>query len=381
MRRPRHLAYRGMVSADLHRSHPHPDIASSTSGPVVALIGPQEVPPALLSAMSSNDLVPVPLPPLHPSSAQQRLGTLICILACDAVILVLPAAVGLDPGSTEVWQQAAEHGMPRSVLVVGLGAGTADLEDMSAIVARALDHEPLVPRLPVLADDEVPAASMDLVTLGIATTEGPGQVDPEHVAVVQEARAALIASIAVTSEDDVLVDQAVAGLQPSVDRLAAGLADAAASGQSATVLPITPDMAAVADLARWWRDLPFIADRLVPVDAHGEPAPATAQFLAVVIGFDEPNSRVRVLRHGPSAPRSMPSAQEADVEGPSAGSVLLTRVGTSSGGPHGQRSWPTWMTPADGPFLPGTVVDVRLPLRTEPGEALCVAAEPVWLVP
>lgn len=381
MLRRRHLAYRGMVSAELPRSPATANAASTRSGPVIAVIGPRTVPADLLSVMSANDLVPVALPPLHPSTEQECLGALISVLACDAVVLVLPAEVGLDPGSSRVWRGAAEHGMPRSVLVVGLGAATADLEELSAIVARALEEEPVLPRLPVLADDEVPAGSMDLITLGMTTPDGPGLVEPEHLAVVQEARAMLVEAIVVLSTDDVLIDQAMSGLQPSADRLAAGLAEAVASGNAVTVLPVTPDMAAIGELARWWRDVPFVADRLVPVDAHGDPAPATGQLLAVVLGFDDPITRVRVLRGGQLATHPVSRRQEAQGDGSPAGSVLLTRVAPSPAGHHGQRSWPTWMASTDALFQPGEVVDVRLPLRTEPGEALCVAPEPVWLVP
>ena len=348
----------------------------SAAAPVVALIGPSECPQAVVDGLAAAGIRPVVLPTLHPSTDQVRLGVQIAVLACDALVLVMPAPVGLDPGSAQVWRTAAEHGMPRAVIASDLSPETADLEDLAAIVARALEEEPLVPRLPVLTDDESVAASMDLVALAIDTPSGPGVVEAEHLAVARQARENLVSLVAVTSSDDVFVEQAMAGMQPTTERLAAGLAESVAAGHAVPVLPLSPDESALADLARWWRGLPFVADRLVPVDAHGDPVPTGATLLAVVLEFDDPVSLVRVLRADP--PREL---VESGATPPVSGPVLLTRAGTSPDGPHGQRSWPTWMVADSLEVEPGDVVAVTLPLRSEPGEALCVAAAPVWLLP
>ena len=358
--------------------------------PIVAVLSPAELEPDLLDRLSTAGLRPIPLADLRGCSEQDRLLVEIAGLACDAALLVLPAAVGLDGGSASAWLRLAEAQLPRAVLVTGLGPETADLEEFAAIATRALEEEVIVPSLPVLGDDEHPVASMDLLTLEISTPTGTHTGDADHLAATAAARRSVTDAILVATEDEELAESALAGVVPPADRLAASLRRSVRVGELLPLLPDTPDGAPLAKLAHWWSRLLFDPARLLVIGVSGEAKvfqDAGRSLEAVILRVDGPNATARSLFGRPRT-----------------GAAFLTMPGIDAAGPHPDRAWPTWLevpgvddagAAAEVPGNPGedvghtSVSELRpdgtfvatLPLRSRPGEALCIGKEPIWLVP
>jgi hypothetical protein len=337
-------------------------------GPPVAVLCPVGLGPDVLARIAEAGLHPIPLAGLSGSSDQDRLLVEVAALACDAALLVLPAAVGLDTGSTQVWLRLAELRLPRAVLVTGLGSDTVDIEECAAIVTRVLEDEVIVPALPVLDDDERPVASMDLLTLEISTPDSTYPGDPDHLAAAATARSNATEAILVVTNDDELLDHGLVGLVPAPERLAASLQRSVREGDLVPVIPDTPDRAPAATLARWWSRLAFDPARLLPIgishdDAHVQREGRSLE--AVILKVDGPTATARALFGRPRT-----------------GPAFLTMPGTDASGPHPDRAWPTWIElPEDADPPPDGTFVVTLPLRSRPGETLCAGDEPAWLVP
>lgn len=338
--------------------------------PVVALIGPSDVPDELVAALAAAGGVGIALPAAAGADADALLRSTIAALACDALVVVLPAPTGLDPGSAAVWQAVADAGLPRCVLVAGIGPETADFEDLTAIAARVLGAECVPARLPVLDDDEEVAGSLDLVSLAISTPAGEHAAEPEHVALTAELRDALVTEVAVASVDDGFAAGVLAGIAPSAERLRGELAAAVLAGDCAPVLAASPDAGWCADLVGWLLAGDSAADpgtdgfasiahpRLVLRDAEGGAAAGDAGV---------------VLAAGPEWLLARAVIGELPTGMASINGACVGADGT----PSAERAWPTLV--GDGQPEPGGLVRFATPIRADIGDSL--AAGHLWLLP
>jgi elongation factor G len=177
--------------------------------------------------------------------------------AADAALFVVGATQGVDAVTVGLWQECAAVGMPRAVVVTGLDSPRADFEQVVAICSRVFGSETsggeVVPlSLPLLAgsaeDSRGIAGLLDLLgqqvvdySSGTAERRDP---DPEHLELVEEARAALVEAVVSGSEDELLLDRYLAGEELDPALLLTDLEAAVARGQLHPVLGVAAPSAA-----------------------------------------------------------------------------------------------------------------------------------------
>src|SRR3954470_24060035 len=164
--------------------------------------------------------------------------------AADAALFVVSAVDGVDGMTRMLWEECAAVGMPRAVVVTHLDQQRADFEEALAVCQRVFGEgvQPLY--LPLLDDDEAPAALIGLLSQKVFDLSSGARVerdaDPEHLELVEGARTALIEGIIQESEDDGLLDRWLAGEEVTFDALVEDLEKAVARGAFHPVVPANP---------------------------------------------------------------------------------------------------------------------------------------------
>lgn len=356
---------------------------------VVAVIGPGRIDQGDWSAAADSAVVVI-LDGLSVAGVPERGGVVPAVLACDALAVVLPATVGLDPLTAGVWQVAAAAGLPRAVVITDLDSATADFEDLAAIAERVLGAECLPVALPVFDDDGSVCGALDLVAGVMADRDGSVPVERAHLRFSAGPRLRLVSALAAVVADEAVAGRAlavVAAADPDdpegdavvwgdpVWSLAEPLAEAVAEGTMAPVLPETPvpagPLATSATVQRrilgWFAqsalDATWPVQRaLVRRDVHGEPCDGPA---AVVLAAQGERAVVRPL-HG----------ERIVTEG----LLTLTRTGSATADPTGPlvsyRAWPVGVVEHED--LGGYAM-VTLTMRPAVGDVL--TDRPLWLVP
>ena len=162
--------------------------------------------------------------------------------AADALIFVIASSDGVDAATAELWQRCIEEEIPRMVVITKLDDPRADMDETVAVLRRLFSEGPELIRLtmPVLDDDEQLAGFIDLATTEIWDWTTPElsivNADPEHLALIAEAREELIADIAMISESDGLTNSVVLGMQPSIDALTGALEEASIGGYAQLIV-------------------------------------------------------------------------------------------------------------------------------------------------
>lgn len=319
------------------------------TGPVVALLGPAITESTLPDKLRQSGALPVPLP--SPRSPEEGAAALVAALGCDLVVAELPAPVGLDAHTPRIWELLGLAGLPRVVVVSGLGAATADFDDIAAIAQRLLGEDCVPVRLPVFDDDgDAPVASLDLTRGVLDTRQGQIATESAHLRVAAGDLSALLSVMAATVPDDTAAEEYVALLEEYSDepqpadmtattpillgmpsradaavvpaRLAPDVAGTVAEGLLAPIVADTADGAWVNDVRAWGDVGGTPADRLVRRDADGEPTDGWAGVVLAVVGE---TALIRPIYGDP-----------AD------GYALITAVGSDeSGAPVPLRAWPT----------------------------------------
>jgi len=170
----------------------------------------------------------------------QRAG----LRAGDAALFVLAAGGGLDARTAQLWQECAEAGMPRAVVVSQLDRRRADFDEAVALCQRLLGEDVHPLHVPMHGDDGAVAGLIDLLRLRVADWSSGEPVDrapdPEHVALVEGLRADLLEAVLAESADDALLDRYLAGdpLDPCV--LVSDFERAVARGHLHPVLAVCP---------------------------------------------------------------------------------------------------------------------------------------------
>ncbi len=137
--------------------------------------------------------------------------------AADAALFVVSAVEGVDTATAMLWDECAAVGMPRAIVVTQLDDDRADaegtVEACQAMLGEGTGILPLY--LPMHADDGRVAGLIDLISQGIRDYSDGVRVDrdadPQHVDLISDARAGLLAAIITESEDEELVERFLSG--------------------------------------------------------------------------------------------------------------------------------------------------------------------------
>ncbi len=161
--------------------------------------------------------------------------------AADAALFVLAAVDGVDTATVMLWEECAAVGMPRAVVVTKLDKERADFDETVAVCQRVFGDGVLPLYLPVHADDETLAGTIGLLTQQVFDLSSGERVarepDPEHVELIETARAALIEGIIAESEDETLMDRYLGGEALDIETLITDLETAVSRGSFYPVLP------------------------------------------------------------------------------------------------------------------------------------------------
>jgi len=155
----------------------------------------------------------------RPSQADIRI-----LESCDALIVSLDGAAGVDPKIIEMWSNARDITLPRHILAFNVVHGRADFDELCAIASRVLEPDLLVRYLPIDSDDELSLTGVyDILTSEIHALIDSNWItkaaDPEHIAITSSAREDLFDQLAFIGLDDLTLENHQSGLPISVTKL------------------------------------------------------------------------------------------------------------------------------------------------------------------
>ncbi|BEP16107.1 elongation factor G-like protein EF-G2 [Acidothermaceae bacterium B102] len=164
--------------------------------------------------------------------------------AADGALFVVSAADGIDGATQQLWDECADIGLPRAVVITRLDSPRADFERMVAICQRVLgdkhDASVLPLYLPLESDDGHIGGLIGLLSQRIMDYSGGTRVerdpDDEHIPLIADQRDALIEAIIAESEDETLMDRYLAGEDVDTKVLIDDLETAVARGSFYPVL-------------------------------------------------------------------------------------------------------------------------------------------------
>jgi elongation factor G len=158
---------------------------------------------------------------------------------------VVSAVDGIDAATIALWEECAAVGMPRAVVVTRLDHARADFDESVAICQRVFGDGVLPLYLPMHGDDEEVAALIGLLSQQVYDHSG-GELtptvrepDPEHVPLIENARANLIEGIIAESEDETLMERYLGGEEIDAKVLIDDLETAVARGTFYPVVPVS----------------------------------------------------------------------------------------------------------------------------------------------
>jgi len=164
--------------------------------------------------------------------------------AADAALFVVSAADGVDGTTQMLWEECAAVGMPRAVVITKLDHQRADFDEIVAICQRVFGEGVLPLYLPLHDDDGTVAGLIGLLSQRMydysSGQRADRAADPEHVALIEEPRNALIEGIIAESEDETLMDRYLGGDDIELKVLVDDLETAVARGSFYPVLAVNP---------------------------------------------------------------------------------------------------------------------------------------------
>ena len=162
--------------------------------------------------------------------------------AADAALFVISATEGVDGMTRLLWEECAAVGMPRAVVVTKLDAARAD-HDEALFAAQSAFGEGVLPLyLPMLADNDGVGGLISLLSQRVDDYTSGSRVErdpePQHVEMIEPARAVLLEAIIAESEDETLMDRYLAGEDIELSTLTDDLEKAVARGSFYPVIPV-----------------------------------------------------------------------------------------------------------------------------------------------
>ena len=158
----------------------------------------------------------------------------------DAALFVVSATDPIDGSTRMLWDECANVGMPRAIVISKLDRDRADFEETLALCQRVFGDGVLPLYLPMHTDDERVGGVIGLLSQQVFDYSTGSRVerapDPEHLPLIEEARNALIEGIIAESEDETLMDRYIAGEDLDTKVLIDDLETAVARGSFYPVL-------------------------------------------------------------------------------------------------------------------------------------------------
>ncbi|MGH3871226.1 MAG: elongation factor G-like protein EF-G2 [Pseudonocardiaceae bacterium] len=165
--------------------------------------------------------------------------------AADSALFVVCAGEGVDPATVALWQECAEVGLPRAVVVSRLDHPRADLDGAIAACRAAFGNGVLPLYLPVRdgageVTGLVGLLSQRLVDYrnGYPPVRGDGLDSAVDTDELTEARNELIEGIIAESENESLMDRYLDGADLAVEELIDDLETAVTRGSFYPVIPV-----------------------------------------------------------------------------------------------------------------------------------------------
>ncbi len=164
--------------------------------------------------------------------------------AADAALFVVSASDDVDAATRALWQECAALGTPRAVAVTKLDVARADIEGTVRRCQEAFGEGVMPLYLPVRSGAAV-TGNLGLLTRQVYACTGGERVltaaGPEHEALLETHRGALIEAIIQESEDDTLLDRYLGGEEVDVDTVIADLLTAVCRGAFYPVVPVSTE--------------------------------------------------------------------------------------------------------------------------------------------
>jgi elongation factor G len=159
----------------------------------------------------------------------------------DGAVAVFCGVGGVEPQSETVWRQADRYSVPRIAFINKMDRMGADFERAVASMVERLGAKPVPVNLPVGAEDTY-RGIIDLLAMNVRTpnesdlgaTFTVEEIPPDLLDLAQMARLELIEMVAEVDEE--LMELFVAGQEPTVAQIRAGLRRATLAGQLVPVL-------------------------------------------------------------------------------------------------------------------------------------------------
>jgi len=192
------------------------------------------------------------------------------IRVIDGAVIVLCGVRGVETQTETVWMQADRHSLARIIFVNKLDRPEASFERVLSDIRHRIAPHAVPLQLPILVEDHF-AGVVDLLSQRALLWESGAEapevvpVPPEAALRTEAARAVLLDVIC--EQDDLLLEQRVAGLEPSAGRLRSVLRRATISGRLVPVLcgssryqiGVTPLLDAIVDLLHAPDDVPPVS--------------------------------------------------------------------------------------------------------------------------
>lgn len=165
----------------------------------------------------------------------------VALNGADAALFVIAADEPISGRCLALWEECADAGLPRALVVSKLDAPHLSAEDLDTDFDDILDScreafgESALPLyLPLHAEDGGMAGLIGLLSQRIVDYSGEARVereaDPEHLPLIHEHSRALVEAILAESDDDTVMDRYLDGEIVAAKVLIDGLDDAVARG-------------------------------------------------------------------------------------------------------------------------------------------------------